>query len=148
MAQQGTFDDLNAALFAQMDRLANAEGEALDAEIERSGAMSKLAGNVIANYNAAVNLMRFQREEGMEAAGLTASQPRMLGGSPDGAPSDDPDAWIAANAPKHTVTYMAEKLGWDYEQVVSACDRLGVAPLVAGQWRSDRGGYRKVKEGD
>lgn len=79
--RQGTFDDLNNALFAQMEKLANAADEdSVKREIERSEAVSKLAGNIIGNYNTAINLMRFQASEGMDMAGMIASRPKMLGG--------------------------------------------------------------------
>lgn len=79
--RQGTFDDLNNALFAQMEKLANADDEdSVKREIERSEAVSKLAGNIIGNYNTAINLMRFQASEGMDMAGMIASRPKMLGG--------------------------------------------------------------------
>ena len=78
--RQGTFDDLNNALFAQMDRLADAKGDDLEKEIKRSQAVGSLAGNIIDNYNTAINLMKFQAQEGMDLAGMTASRPKMLGG--------------------------------------------------------------------
>lgn len=79
--RQGTFDDLNNALFAQMEKLANADSEeSVKREIERSEAVSKLAGNIIGNYNTAINLMKFQASEGMDLAGMVATRPKMLGG--------------------------------------------------------------------
>jgi len=78
--RQGTFDDLNNALFAQMDRLADAKGDDLEKEIKRSQAVGSLAGNIIDNYNTAISLMKFQAAEGMDLAGMTASRPKMLGG--------------------------------------------------------------------
>lgn len=80
MSRQGTFDDLNDALFAQMERLANASGDALEREIERSEAVSKLAGNIIGNANTAINLLKFQATEGIDMAGMVATRPKMLGG--------------------------------------------------------------------
>lgn len=78
---QGTFDELNDALFAQMDRLAGAaDEEAVEREIGRSEAVSKLAGNIIANTKAAIDLVRMQRDAGMDVAGMVAEPPRMLGG--------------------------------------------------------------------
>lgn len=130
--RQGTFDDLNNALFAQMERLANAEGDALESEIERSRAVSQLAGNIIGNANTAISLMKMQAQEGMDAAGMIATRPKMLGGvkvehvkSPT--PQEVADPWIAENAESYTVTYMADRLNWTHEDVVSACDRLGVS---------------------
>lgn len=78
--RQGTFDDLNNALFAQMDRLANANGDDIEKEINRSRAVGNLAGNIIANYNTAISLMRFQAEEGMSLSDRVAMRPKMLGG--------------------------------------------------------------------
>lgn len=78
--RQGTFDDLNNALFAQMDRLASATGEEVEKEIKRSQAVGSLAGNIIDNYNTAISLMKFQAAEGMDLAGMVASRPKMLGG--------------------------------------------------------------------
>lgn len=79
--KKGTFDALNDALFAQIDRLAQAEGdEDVRKEIERSEAVSKLAGNVIGNAKTAVALLKMQQDAGMEIAGKVAEPPRMLGG--------------------------------------------------------------------
>lgn len=79
--RQGTFDDLNAALFAQMEKLANAsDEETITREINRSKAVGDLAGNIISNYNTAINLMKFQASEGMDMAGMIAARPKMLGG--------------------------------------------------------------------
>lgn len=78
---QGTFDELNDALFAQMDRLANAaDEEAVEREIGRSEAVSKLAGNIIANTKSAIDLVRMQRDAGMDVAAMVSAPPRMLGG--------------------------------------------------------------------
>lgn len=38
------------------------------------------AGNIIANANTAISLLRFQSLEGMDVAGLVATTPKMLGG--------------------------------------------------------------------
>jgi hypothetical protein len=148
--RQGTFDDLNNALFAQMDRLANASGEDVEKEIERSRAVGNLAGNIIANYNTAINLMRFQASEGMDLAGTVAMRPKMLGGvkveqvkTPT--PQEVADPWITDNAENHTVTYMADRLGWTHEDVVSACDRLGVAPKSLDYSKRS---YREVSDAE
>lgn len=140
MARQrkGTFDDLNDALFAQMERLANASGDALEGEIERSRAVSQLAGNIISNANTAINLMRFQAMEGMDMAGAVATYPKMLvSGEKETVrvptPQEVADPWIADNASRHTATYMADRLGWTFEEVVAACDRLGVSAKSADE---------------
>lgn len=155
--RQGTFDDLNAALFAQMDRLANASDEEdVKREIERSEAVSRLAGNIIGNANTAINLMRLQASEGMDMAGRIATRPKMLGGGPDTVrvptPPEVADPWIADNADKHTATYMADRLGWTFEDVVSACDRLGVSAKSADEvrkrsWREAEDGKRAARRG-
>ena len=128
----GSFDDLNTALFAQMERLAAADEDTIEREIDRSGAVSKLATNIIDNYNTAIKLMQYQNSEGMDLAGKVATRPKMLGGEVEvvkkvGTPQEVADPWIIDNAESHTVTYMADRLGWTHEEVVSACDRLGVS---------------------
>lgn len=76
-----SFDDLNAALFAQMERLANAtDEETVKREIERSEAVGKLASSITANAKNAIDLMKFQYNEGMDLAGMVATRPKMLGG--------------------------------------------------------------------
>lgn len=76
-----SFDDLNAALFAQMERLANAKDEeVIRREIERSEAVGKLASNITANAKNAIDVMKFQYQEGMDLAGMVATRPKMLGG--------------------------------------------------------------------
>lgn len=132
----GSFDDLNAALFAQMERLAKADRDTVGAEIERSGAVSKLAANIIDNYNTAIRLMQFQAGSMDELAETVAPRPKMLGGGAAkaevvrkvGTPKEVADPWIVDNAEGHTVTYMADRLGWTHEEVVEACERLGVTP--------------------
>lgn len=129
-----SFDMLNDALFAQMERLANAEGDAeIKREIERSEAVSGLACNIIGNAKNAIEVMKCQQREGMDMAGMVATRPKLLGGGEiriEKQPTvqEVADPWIVDNAEKHTVTYIADRLGWTHEEVVSACDRLGVAP--------------------
>ena len=77
--RKGTFDDLNAALFAQIDRLQSAQGEEIEQEIARSNAVSKLATNVVNNMNNAVQVARILADEGMDVSGIRATMPRMLG---------------------------------------------------------------------
>ena len=79
----GTFDMLNDALFAQLGKLQSIDpgnAEQMDRCIEQSRAVSQLAGNIIANHKAAVDALRFYEQAGMDAGGLIASAPRMLGG--------------------------------------------------------------------
>ena len=79
----GTFDTLNDALFAQLDKLQSVDPkdkDSMEQVIEQSRAVSQLAGNIIANANTAISLMRYQAAEGMDMAGLVATTPRMLRG--------------------------------------------------------------------
>lgn len=147
--RQGTFDDLNNALFAQMERLANAESDAdIKREIERSEAVSGLACNIIGNAKNAIEVMKCQQREGMDMAGMVATRPKLLGGPPEvrkiATPQEVADPWIADNASEHTVTYMADRLGWTYEEVVSACDRLGVSAKSADD--VEKRSWRKVRD--
>ena len=84
MAENGsTFDMLNDALFAQLDKLQSvdpANADMMEQTIEQSKAVSNLARNVIDNMNSAVNTLRFYEQAGMDAGGLVASAPKMLGG--------------------------------------------------------------------
>lgn len=76
-----SFDDLNDALFAQMERLAQAQGEDdVKREIARSEAVGTLASNIIGNTRNAITLLKYQSDEGMDLAGMVATRPRMLGG--------------------------------------------------------------------
>lgn len=137
------FDDLNEALFAQMAKLQSVDPkdkDKMEQVIEQSKAVSQLAGNIIGNANTAINLARFQASEGIGAAGLIATQPKMLGGGKrklvvpvdeleEDEPEEDGEAleWLAKNAPDHTVSYLADRLGWTRDRVVSALDKLGIA---------------------
>ena len=79
----GTFDDLNEALFAQMDKLQSIDPrdkDRMEQCIEQSRAVSQLAGNIIANANTAISLLKYQSSEGMDMAGIAATTPKMLGG--------------------------------------------------------------------
>lgn len=80
---EGTYDTLNDALFAQLDKLQSipsSEKDAMAQCIEQSRAVSQLAGNIIANRDSAIRAMRMYEQAGMDAAGLVAVSPRMLGG--------------------------------------------------------------------
>lgn len=80
---KGTFDTLNDALFAQMDKLQSVDPrdrEQMEQCIEQSRAVSQLAGNIIANANTAISLLKFQSLEGMDLDGLAATTPKMLRG--------------------------------------------------------------------
>ena len=80
---RGTFDTLNDALFAQLDKLQGTDTrdkENLARVIEQTQAVSALAGNIIANANTAVNAMKAYDSLGMKAGDIDARVPRMLGG--------------------------------------------------------------------
>ena len=133
----GTFDDLNAALFAQMEKLANADEGSVADEIMRSDATQKLAGRIIENANTAINLMRLQAQEGMDMGGMVATAPKMLVGRVErelAAPNwEVVDPFIAANAEGHTIGYLVDRLrgqGVDasFEAVERRCRELGVEP--------------------
>lgn len=81
--RQGVFDDLNNALFAQLDRLQAATGEDVEREIARSKAVSDLAGNVVDNMSNAVKVAQIMSNEGMDVSGMRKAMPRMLGGGDD-----------------------------------------------------------------
>ena len=83
MGNKGTFDQLNDALFAQLDKLQDvdpADAEAMERTIEQTRAVSQLAGNIISNANTAINAMRLYDQAGMGAAELIGKAPKMLGG--------------------------------------------------------------------
>ena len=80
---KGTFDQLNDALFAQLDKLQSIDPhdkDAMDSCIEQSHAVSQLAANVINNTSTAINAMRLYDKAGMGAAELIGRAPKMLGG--------------------------------------------------------------------
>lgn len=80
---QGTFDKLNDALFAQLDKLQAVDGddaEAMERTIEQTKAVSQLASNIISNANTAISAMRLYDQAGMGAAELIGKAPKMLGG--------------------------------------------------------------------
>ena len=80
---QGTFDKLNDALFAQLDKLQSVrpdDSEAMDRAIEQTKAVSKLAGNIIDNAKTAIDAMRLYDQAGIGAAELIGRSPKMLGG--------------------------------------------------------------------
>lgn len=79
----GTFDTLNDALFAQLDKLQSVnpkDKDSMEQVIEQSRAVLKLAGNIISNANTAISLLKYQADDGMDMAGLVATMPRMLRG--------------------------------------------------------------------
>lgn len=77
---EGTYDKLNRALFAQLDKLERAcTPEAVEREAERSKAVSGLASNIIANTRNALKIAEMQERSGMEAAALVDVTPKVLG---------------------------------------------------------------------
>ena len=83
MSTQGTFDKLNDALFAQLDKLQLVEAddsESMERVIEQTKAVSDLARNIISNANTAINAMRLYDNAGLGAAELVGRAPKMLGG--------------------------------------------------------------------
>ena len=150
----GTFDDLNAALFAQMERLANADADSVENEIARSDAVQKLAGRVIDNANTAIGLMKLQATEGMDMGGMVATAPKMLVG--EGKPALAPPNWevldpfIQANADGHTVCYLVDRLrgqGADvsFESVERRCRELGVEPKKLTGSREEYAQFRRAQ---
>ena len=150
----GTFDDLNAALFAQMEKLANADDETVETEIARSDAVQKLAGRVIDNANTAIGLMKLQAADGMDMAGMITTAPKMLVG--DGKPALAPPNWdvldpfIAANAPGHTVGYLVDRLraqGADvsFEAVEQRCRELDVEPKRLSGSREEYAQFKRAQ---
>lgn len=80
---QGTFDQLNDALFAQLDKLQSvnpSDADKMEQTIEQSRAVSALASKIIDNANTAVKLMQFQATEGNGMTDMAfSSMNRMLG---------------------------------------------------------------------
>jgi len=73
------YDDLNRSLFLQLDKLQDCEPDEIEHEIERSKQVANLAGQVIANQNAALNLVKFEASQGMTPQAIRAVMPRAIG---------------------------------------------------------------------
>lgn len=73
------YDDLNRSLFLQLDKLQDCDPEDIEHEIERSKQVANLAGQVIANQNAALALVRFEASQGMTAQAISNIMPRAIG---------------------------------------------------------------------
>ena len=83
--RQGTFDDLNAAMASEIERLLQADTpEAIEAEVKRAHAVGKLGTVMVNNHANAIQVARLLSEEGMDVSGLRATMPRMLGGGDEG----------------------------------------------------------------
>lgn len=132
MSGGGTFDKLNEALFAQLERLANAGDEDIENEIKRSNAVSQLAVNINNNMANAVKVANILAMEGMDVGGMRATLPGMLSAPALSAPSwEVVDPFIMANCERHTASYIADRLrsqGVDVsiEAVRQRCREIGV----------------------
>lgn len=73
------YDDLNRSLFLQLDKLQDCEPEEIEHEIERSKQVANLAGQVIANQNAALSLVKFEAAQGMTPQAIRAVMPKAIG---------------------------------------------------------------------
>lgn len=131
---KGTFDMLNDALFAQLDRLAAASDEEVEAEIKRSNAVAQLASNINNNMANAVKVANILAMEGVDIGGVKASLPGMLAPHTLHEPNwEVVDPFITANAPGHTASYIADRLrsqgvDIDFDGVMGRCAALGVSP--------------------
>lgn len=132
MKGNGTFDQLNEALFAQLERLANAGDEDIENEIKRSNAVSQLASNINNNMANAVKVAGILSMEGMDVSGMKATLPGMLNQPMLSAPNwEVVDPFIADNAESHTASYIADRLraqGVDVtaQAVRQRCREIGV----------------------
>ena len=77
------YDDLNRSLFLQLDKLQDCEPEDIENEIERSKQVANLAGQVIANQNAVLSLIKFEASQGMTPQAIRAVMPKAIGGKVD-----------------------------------------------------------------
>lgn len=78
------YDDLNRSLFLQLDKLQDCEPDEIEHEIERSKQVANLAGQVIANQNAALSFIKFEASQGMTPQAIRAVMPKAIGGKVDG----------------------------------------------------------------
>ena len=72
------YDDLNRSLFLQLDKLQDCEPDEIEHEIERSKQVANLAGQVIANQNAALALVKFESSQGMTPQAIRNIMPRSI----------------------------------------------------------------------
>ena len=132
--QQGTFDKLNDALFAQLERLSNAGEDTVESEIKRSNAVSQLAVNINNNMANAVKVANILAMEGADIGGMSATLPGMLAPAQLHEPNwEVVDPFIAGNAEKHTVSYIVDKLrkqgvSVSHDAVRRRCEEIGVEP--------------------
>lgn len=131
---KGTFDQLNEALFAQLDRLANASEDEIENEIKRSNSVSQLASNINNNMANAVRVASILSMEGVDVGGMRSALPGMLQAPALAEPDwEVVDPFLAANAPTHTVSYLVDRLrvqGVDVtaDAVRQRCRELDVEP--------------------
>lgn len=69
--------DLNDRLFRELDRLENAEGDALEVEIERAKAISEMAMRVIDNAGVVIRAAQVQ-QQAMDDTASRVIVPRLL----------------------------------------------------------------------
>lgn len=71
---------LNDRIFAELDRLEQAEGDDLDREIERAKAISSMCGRAIENANTILRAVQ-AREDAMDDAAMRIGTTRLLVGA-------------------------------------------------------------------
>lgn len=71
---------LNDRIFAELDRLEQAEGEELEREIERAKAISSMCGRAIENANTILRAVQ-AREDAMDDAAMRIGTTRLLVGA-------------------------------------------------------------------
>lgn len=57
-----TLKDLNAHLFAQLDRLANADSKTLEAEIKRANSMSQIGAGIVDAHKTQLDAVKLVAE--------------------------------------------------------------------------------------
>lgn len=80
---KGTFDQLNDALFAQLEKLQSvdyADTDTMKQAIAQTEAVSGIAANIISNNATKISAMKYFESIGMEYGNLAAKAPKMLGG--------------------------------------------------------------------
>ena len=133
-----SFDDLNDAIFAQIERVANAKDpDEIKREVERSKAVSGLAFNVISNMSNGIRLMQMQERAGVELSSIVGSAPKMLVSESvkevpvvKTVPWEVADPWLKGNAESHTLSFLADRLNRPREEVARRCDELGLSYVV------------------
>lgn len=70
---------LNDRLFRELDRLEQAEGDDLDAEIERAKAIGQMSRTVIDNANTMMKAVQLKQQASMDVAEAIAVPTMLLG---------------------------------------------------------------------